>query len=233
MQESGNKNRSGKIWIASGVLLLAAALLLAAHYIAVEKKADAGMEEIQDAVHEEMAGRMDAGVEDPVTGTTDEKTLEDLLAEREMPTFTVDGNLYVGELLIPAFDMTLPILAEYDYDMLNVAPCRFSGSVYQNDMVLAGHNYKKHFSPVRWLSLGSEIDFVDAEGKKYRYELTSVEILQPDELEALVTRDDWDLTLFTCTMGGRSRYTARCTRIDETEPLSAKAETMGVPETVE
>ena len=226
MQNTENKNRSGQVWITSGVLLLVAALLLTFYYITVEKKADASI----DAITEEMAGMLDTEDEEP---STDEKALESLLAEREMPTFEIDGNLYIGELLIPTFDMTLPILAEYDYDMLNVAPCRFSGSVYQNNMVLAGHNYQKHFSPVRWLRLGSEIDFVDAEGKKYRYELSSVEILQPDELEALTTKDDWDLTLFTCTMGGRSRYTARCTRIDGSESFSASAETAGSEETAE
>jgi sortase A len=78
-------------------------------------------------------------------------------------------------------------------------------------MVIAGHNYARHFSGLKNLPEGTEIQFVDVEGRIFRYWITDLEILKPNQTEALIS-GDWDLTLFTCTYGGGSRYTIRCTK---------------------
>lgn len=45
----------------------------------------------------------------------------------------------------------------------------------------------------------------------FTYCVAEEEILQPAQTEQMVS-GDWDLTLFTCTVGGRSRVTIRCTQ---------------------
>ncbi len=49
---------------------------------------------------------------------------------------------------------------------------------------------------------------------RYRYIITTRETLFPTEVERMIdAQDDWDLTLFTCFIGGRTRCTIRCTRV--------------------
>ncbi|MEE1227770.1 MAG: sortase [Lachnospiraceae bacterium] len=132
---------------------------------------------------------------------------------REMPTKTINGYKYIGTLYIPKLKLKLPVMASWNYDKLKIAVCRYSGSVYKNNMVIAGHNYARHFSPVKRLPIGTKIVFTDVEGFKYTYNIGWKEVLQPEETKAMVSKgknEQWDLTLFTCTTGGSSRATMRC-----------------------
>ena len=43
------------------------------------------------------------------------------------------------------------------------------------------------------------------------FQMVEQEILEPNDEEAMTT-GQWDLTLFTCTSGGGSRYAVRCVR---------------------
>lgn len=49
----------------------------------------------------------------------------------------------------------------------------------------------------------------DVEGNRFFYQVDSVEILKKTEVEQMEA-GDWDLTLFTCTYGGQTRFTLRC-----------------------
>ena len=72
-----------------------------------------------------------------------------------------------------------------------------------------------HFSPITWLAIGSSVYFTAADGLRWSYEVESVETLRPTQIEEMTTdteTDNWDLTLFTCTSGGGSRYAVRCVR---------------------
>lgn len=136
--------------------------------------------------------------------------------DQEMTPVFIDGYDYIGYLTIPSLGLCLPVMSEWSYDGLRVAPGRFSGSVYTDDLVIAGHNYARHFSPIKWIEIGAEVNFVDMDHQVWRYEVTAVETLQPTDVEKMSTKtedDDWDLTLFTCTTGGQSRCTVRCVRM--------------------
>lgn len=129
----------------------------------------------------------------------------------EMPTIRIDGNDYIGLLEIPSLELSLPVIADWDYEKLKTAPCRYSGSYYTDDLVIAGHNYIRHFSPLKRIDIGAEVYFTNAVGEVFRYTVSNVETLMPTQVEDMV-EGDWDLTLFTCTIGGRSRCTVRCIR---------------------
>ena len=127
----------------------------------------------------------------------------------EMPVTEVDGSYYIGYLSIPDLDLELPVMQNWSYPDLRVAPCRYSGSVYANDIVIAGHNYDRHFGRLNSLSAGSEVRFTDADGNIFIYSVSLLETLEPTAVMEM-TSGEWDLTLFTCTYGGANRVTVRC-----------------------
>lgn len=198
------------------MLLIAAALTLTCSNLfgswKAGREADRELSQLESAIGETHAADDDSGLE-----------------EREMPTITIDGYRYIGYISCPYLGLKLPVMDQWDYTRLDISPCRYHGTVYKNDLVIAGHNYITHFSHLRWLDIGTEIDFTDAEGNLYRYRLGSVEILKPDQVDDLI-RDskNWDMTLFTCTLGGRTRYTLRCVRI--TDDSAADKESTGCSE---
>lgn len=129
--------------------------------------------------------------------------LPDVLPETE-----IDENRYIGYLRIPSLELELPVMADWSYPQLRVAPCRYYGDL-RSGMVIAAHNYERHFGHIRRLQPGEEVYFVDMNGRAYRYEVAEVEVLAPTAIKEMVSAD-WDMTLFTCTYGGKTRVTVRC-----------------------
>ncbi len=127
----------------------------------------------------------------------------------EMPVVVVEGREYIGVLSFPSLKLELPVLSEWSYDGLNIAPCRYSGSVYLNNMVLAAHNYVSQFGRISSLDTGDEVVFTDIDGNVFTYKVASAEVLSPYSVKEM-KNSEWDLTLFTCTLGGNQRTTVRC-----------------------
>lgn len=133
--------------------------------------------------------------------------------EREMPTVEAEGRQYIGSLEIPALGLSLPVQSEWSYPALKCSPCRFSGSAYRGDLIVAGHNYSRHFGALKHLAPGDEVVFTDAAGNRFRYAVSQLEQLPGDALEELEA-GEWELTLFTCTLSGRGRVAVRCALLD-------------------
>lgn len=134
--------------------------------------------------------------------------------EMSMPTVKIEGREYIGVLSIPTIDISLPVLSRLSKSGLKAAPCRYVGSAYLDSMVIAAHNYKAHFGKLKELRIGDRLSFTDADGNIFYYEVGEIEILAPDAMEEM-TDSDWDLTLFTCTLGGKNRVTVRCFRLNK------------------
>lgn len=127
----------------------------------------------------------------------------------QMSTMEVEGNTYVGFLSLPALGMELPIMADWNYELLQLAPCLYSGTTFTNDMVLMAHNFQSHFGRINELQLGDEIIFTDVTGGRLRYEVVAKDVLASTDVEEMI-EGAYDLTLFTCTYGGAERVTIRC-----------------------
>ena len=128
-----------------------------------------------------------------------------------MTEIELDGNYYIGYLSIPALGLELPVMAQWDYERLRIAPCRYTGSVKTDDLVIAAHNYSRHFGGISQFSGGEDVYFTDLDGMRYCYQVVKVETLEPTAVEEM-SAGKYDLTLFTCTYGGASRVTVRCER---------------------
>lgn len=129
-------------------------------------------------------------------------------------TVTIDGYAYIGEVNIPSLDLSLPIMAQWSYEGMRIAPGRYAGSVLENDLIIAGHNYSSHFGPLKELKTGDAVQFTDVLGQVYDYTVCDTEIIDGHDAAAML-QGDWDMTLFTCTYGGASRVTIRCRRTEE------------------
>ena len=132
----------------------------------------------------------------------------------EMPTIDIGDRDCVGYVEIPALGLSLPVLSEWSYPNLKVAPCRYKGSIYLDDMIIAAHNYRTHFGTLESLEPGTQVIFTDTDGNRFEYEVSQLELLNGNDVEKM-EEVDWDLTLFTCTVGGRQRVTVRCTRTSD------------------
>lgn len=137
--------------------------------------------------------------------------------EMDMPVQKVGGQGYIGVLQIEPFGLKLPVISDWNYPNLKIAPCRYLGSAYQNNMIIAAHNFRSHFGRLKNLSPGDRITFTDTDGNIFYYKVTEIEILSPYAVQDMIS-GDWDLTLFTCTIGGRTRVTVRC-KLDEENVL--------------
>ena len=127
----------------------------------------------------------------------------------DMPEVEINGVAYIGILEIPELDLSLPIISTTTMEYLRIAPCRYDGSAYLDNLILGAHNYDAHFGRLKNLSYGSEVRFADVDGNVFAYTVADIEILQPDQVDAL--RDgNWPLTLYTCTIGGQTRVVVRC-----------------------
>ncbi len=132
----------------------------------------------------------------------------------EMPEVVIDGIAYIGNLQVPSLGLDLPVISSWSYEYLKLAPCRYTGSIYSDDMVIAAHNYKRHFGEVRWLEKGTEIKFTDMAGNTFYYEIVENEVLKPTQVEEM-ENSPYDLTLFTCVNSGQARYAIRCNRVEK------------------
>lgn len=125
-----------------------------------------------------------------------------------MPVKLISGYESVGVLRIPSLGMELPVLDNWDYDRLKLAPCRYTGTAAGGDLILMGHNYRSHFKPLYQVEPGAEVEFTDVNGVCYSYVVDRIDTIRGTEREKLPA--DYELSLFTCTPGGQSRLVVRC-----------------------
>ena len=130
----------------------------------------------------------------------------------EMTVKAVDGLPCIGVLSIPAIQRELPVLADWSYPELRKAPCRYTGSTFTDNLIIAAHNYRRHFGYISRLQPGDDVYFTDMDGLTTAYSVVDTETIMGTDVEAM-TETDADLSLFTCTYGGRSRITVRCERV--------------------
>ncbi len=199
----------GKLFIRIGLLLIVAALLLTVYNIYENKRAGRLSQEALDALNVRIA---DASLESLDTKTNNTKPLYERYPQMDMPHIDIDGVDYIGILKIDKLNLSLPIKGKFSYSGLRIAPCRYDGSVYTDNMIIAGHNFSRHFGNLKNLSIDDTASFTDADGNSFMYKVTEITQIKGTDIEGM-KNGDWDLTLFTCTISGGSRVAVRFERI--------------------
>lgn len=186
--------KAGNICLLLGTALILAALSLFLWNQWEDSRAGASVEKILPLVEEQI----NIGAE---------------LDNTEMTEVEIDGYLYIGYLSIPSLGLDLPVMSSWSYPQLKIAPCRYYGSTKTGNLVIAAHNYSRHFGNIKNLSVGDEVYFTDMDGAVTAYKVAEVDTLNPADVEEM-TDSGYALTLFTCTYGGKSRVTVRCNAAD-------------------
>lgn len=205
------KNRIGNILKGAGLILVIAAVLLLVYNLWDGHRA----RESEEAILAEYLQENKKASESPdASDKEDEQNIPDYLLnpDMDMPEYTLKslGDVAcIGILEIPALDLELPVISSWSYSSLRLAPCRYSGSAYKGDLVIAAHNYQSHFGGLRTLPEGSEVFFTDAVGNRFSYYVAVTEALTPWSVDDM-TSGEWPLTLFTCTLDSQNRVTVRC-----------------------
>ena len=190
-----------------GLLLIAAALFLTAYNMYDDQRAGQSVMQAIDQLGDSLLPETpkEPSGEREAPAIYDQTTLPDYVhcPEMEMPLETINGMDYIGVLQIPSLELELPIASEWNYPNLKAAPCRYSGSAYLNNMIICAHNYSSHFGKLKNLSEEDIATFTDMAGNVFIYKMVERETLNPTDIEEMED-GDWDLTLFTCTVGGKS-----------------------------
>lgn len=192
-----------------GCLLLAAALGITIYNILDNRRAGMAVKATAEQLEEIIPRNMPDDAERMMPVAEEDIPDYVLNPEMDMPVVQVDGYNYIGTLELSTLGLTLPVMSDWDYPRLKIAPCRYAGSAYQGDLVIAAHNYTNHFGTLKNLKIGDRITFTDSDGNIFSYSVAEIETLDPYAVEDMRS-GDWDLTLFTCTVGGQSRVTVRC-----------------------
>ena len=58
----------------------------------------------------------------------------------EMPTKRIGGKDYIGYLEIESINIKLPVMNFWSYENIRIAPARYKGSVYDDNMIILAHN---------------------------------------------------------------------------------------------
>ena len=149
------KGKKGAVLVALGVLLLLSAAGLSAFNVWDADRAGEAAQTVLKDLDQQI----------PVLEELDlpEELIPDYLLnpKMDMPTQEVDGRKYIGRIEIPVVEMSLPVMDSWSYENLREAPCRYKGSAYLDDLILAAHNYTRHFGPISQLVPGDEVIFTD------------------------------------------------------------------------
>ena len=214
-----NKRRMGLAIMALGLLAVVAGISLGAYNLWDNRRAGEEADSVVKAIalHREslaLTARPSPPSDVfPDLPSGDDPAASDQDPDREMPVLEVENKGYIGTLSIPAIAIELPVQENWSLALLKTAPCRYLGSVYQGDMIICAHNYVTHFGRLGNLLPGDRVIFTDIEGNEFRYTVAQMDTLADTAVEEMES-GDWDLTLFTCTLGSQARVTVRCERVE-------------------
>ena len=107
----------------------------------------------------------------------------------------------------------MPVAKNWQFKQLRLIPCTYAGTQLDHNWFITGHNYRRHFSYLKTLKKGDSLCFINASGAKINYLVEKAEVLQPTQVSEM-TDSGYDLSLFTCTYSGTSRFTLRCHQVN-------------------
>lgn len=194
--------RLEKILFTAGIILIILAAVLLFYNIWDSNRAGRASEQIEQNLEKQIS---------------DQKNASGDAASEKTQTLTVDGREYIGILRIPSIGLELPVEKDWSYQNLRLSPCRYSGSYDTDDLVICGHNYARHFSPLKTIMPGSDVYLETVSGQEIHYTVTERQTVQPTDIEEMIGTSDtenWNLTLFTCNTGGQTRCAVRCRRAE-------------------
>ncbi len=207
--------KHGLFCVVLGAILLIAALSLVFYNRNENKKSGEMAQSVLEELVEAMPEPATVAPTQPATASIYDEYDVQPPTEIEETTIVIENNGYIGILSIPILNLELPVMSEWSYPNLNISPCRYKGTVGEGNINIAAHNYWSHFGILSELGGGKKFTFTDADGTIHTYEVTEIIQLDGRDIDGMEfgSAENWDMTLFTCTLGGQSRVTLRAVEI--------------------
>jgi sortase A len=142
----------------------------------------------------------------PTTTTTAAATT----TAEKAPEKVVNDNVGIGKIEIPKLGVTEYMFEGIELSVLDKGPGHWPDTAMPGqvgNMVIAGHrvSHTRPFYRINELDLGDEV-FFSADGKKYRYEVTGTEIVDPSAVRIVDPTPTATATLFACHPPGSTAY---------------------------
>ena len=163
-----------------GVLILAAAALIAATQVSILNHSEKNAATLQKMLSL-MPEVQDASPNDRIN--TDPPLLE------------IDGVDYFGIVEVPGYGKALPVGGSWSKKALAHHPQRFDGSIYDGSLILGGSGTKGQMDYLHKVSIGDTVTVTDVSGDRYSYTIKEIKKKRSASTEAL-TSEEADLILF-------------------------------------
>ena len=154
------KNKTGTIMIIFGTMLILSALFLCWYNIKENRRAYEDSQKVLVElkqlipVVEEKDEKEEIIAEIPAVNPADDLFAPYEEKKEETPVIPepieLDGTYYCGYITLPTLGLELPVVDGWSYAALRNAPCRYSGSAAENDIIIAGtmEAYNIHYAGV-------------------------------------------------------------------------------------
>lgn len=113
--------------------------------------------------------------------------------QQEMPVLQLDGVDYVCLLEIPSQGIVLPVQNEWNTTALKSRPCKFWGSIYNENCIIGGSG--NQFDFCARLDLGDSVSLTDMEGTVFTCYVQRIDRSSGAGFDRL-SQGDYPLTLF-------------------------------------
>ncbi|MCI8956695.1 MAG: sortase [Eubacterium sp.] len=180
------KKRFGKVLLAIGIVLISISVIMVIKYELQDMKSG---KIIKDVLHK---------IEEYDAQDHDDSML-----------YRINDTKYIGVLNIPSLGVVLPICSEWNSENSEKGVCRYLGNIDERNLILAGHNYRSMLRSLSEIETGSEIIITDINQAEHHYTVTYTEVVGGYNSKAMIS-GEWDMTVFTCTIPGNTRYVVRC-----------------------
>lgn len=201
------------VLLAVGLLFSGAAVFTYMQGVVIERDSAAVMteaiDELRNFIPEKEPQEPDPIFDLPGSHRKPDEEAAEEKKEKGNKALELDSGRYIGILEIPELSLELPIAADCTLPTLKNSPGCYYGSPDSDSFVIGAHNYSSHFGRLHTLSTGTELTYTDIEGNEYRYRITDITEVSPDETEK-VCRSEHSLALFTCNYSGARRIVVFC-----------------------
>lgn len=128
------------------------------------------------------------------------------------------GKTYTYESIIsiPSLGIEYPVLSETSDELLEISINKFWGGSPNSvgNYCVVGHNYKsgKMFGKLSQIKTGDIVKLTDLSGNTLNYKVYDRFVVYPDNVECTSQKTNGlkEMTLITCTNGGKQRLIVKC-----------------------
>jgi len=170
-----------RVFTISGFFLVVVSVLLFAVFAITQKHFAEEAKRIAD--------QLTAAMPPVQNGFPEERT------NKAMPMYIIEDESFIGILEIPAYNKSLPVAGAWDANKVFRYPCQYTGTVYEDTLVLGGSDNEGQFDFMKIITGGDCVQFTDMTGTRYTYVADRIDHTRDVSTENLLT-GDFDLVLF-------------------------------------